>query len=431
MNSPKHPKVLIVSKVRVTQADNSGASIGKWFVRWPRDRVAQIYSGAPPKGEPLFLLEYGLTARDRRLGRFFYARKKRGLEAVRSPLPPGRPARGRLVSLLQPAARLLFLSGAWEIVFGPKLSPEMAAWIAEFKPDVLYVQPADLAFVELALLISKRFNIPIVVQMSDDFPERLYNYFPMSRYVDRQYTRLFRRAAARLATGPPMVAEYQRRYGVPFEHIMIADDPGRFAEATPRRLSPIGRMTVVYSGALGHFRWEALSDLSQALAILEAEGILADVHVFTATPMSELGSFAPSSRLAFHPAPLDKDIPSIFKSADVLFLPESFRERTLQAIRLSISTKSHLYMMAQRPILVYGPRGAGVVDYAVTEDWAFTVTSRSIVALAKGLKEAFMDPTNSIHQSSAQRVVEQNHRIDSVASRFERILELAAANSTH
>ena len=43
--STKFPKVLIIYNSRINMADQHGVSIREWFADWPKEYLAQIYSG--------------------------------------------------------------------------------------------------------------------------------------------------------------------------------------------------------------------------------------------------------------------------------------------------------------------------------------------------------------------------------------------------
>lgn len=421
------PRVLIISKVRVTELDNSGASIGKWFSRWPRDRVAQLFTGARATGDPLFSNEYQIGAPERRFGGLFYKAKAPALRAVTPKSASDSAAGSSPLSLGRAAYQLLFNSGLWEFVFHPRLSPQLLNWIERFKPEVLYVQPADIGIAHLATKLARHLQIPMVVQMSDDFPQRLYPYRPMTWCVDAIFKRLFRRARFLLGTGPTMQDEYLRRYGLQFLPLMIADSPSRFDEASAKQLANNHKRVIIYSGGLGHFRWEGLVDVHTAMKRLEEEGIHTELHVFTSNAPADLGELLGSSSVVFHKPPLDSEIPSIFKGADMLLLPESFRQESLEKIRLSISTKAHLYMMARRPTLVYGPRGAGVVEYALRDQWAYTLTSRNVEQLSQVMKSALTDSRNGLYGPAATATIERNHSLSAVCGKFESLFRDACS----
>jgi len=88
-----------------------------------------------------------------------------------------------------------------------------------------------------------------------------------------------------------------------------------------------------------------------------------------------------ASEVKFLPLPVHDDLPRVLHDADVLFLPEAFSVN-VKRLDLAISTKCHLYMMAGRPILVYGPGYGGTIEYAREHGWALVVQQRDVRILA-------------------------------------------------
>jgi glycosyltransferase involved in cell wall biosynthesis len=95
------------------------------------------------------------------------------------------------------------------------------------------------------------------------------------------------------------------------------------------------------------------------------------------------------------PDPGNDLLPSYLKGADILLLAEGFDEGFVSAIKLSISSKAHLFMFSHRPIIVYAHADTGIARYAQALGWAKIVTKRSkqelvnaILQLAKNKKEA-------------------------------------------
>jgi hypothetical protein len=59
---------------------------------------------------------------------------------------------------------------------------------------------------------------------------------------------------------------------------------------------------------------------------------------------------------------------------DILVLPVSFDEHTIQYIRYSMPTKVPAYLAVGTPILVYGPAEVAQVSYAKKAGWGMPVT---------------------------------------------------------
>ena len=76
------------------------------------------------------------------------------------------------------------------------LSSDFKSWLAEFKPDVLYLQVSTRQSVSFAQQLYDYLKIPAVIHMMDDWPSTIgqkglfKNYY--RRKIDKEFRRLFR-----------------------------------------------------------------------------------------------------------------------------------------------------------------------------------------------------------------------------------------------
>jgi glycosyltransferase involved in cell wall biosynthesis len=276
------------------------------------------------------------------------------------------------------------------------ISPQLERWIEKFKPDVVYSQGYDLTFAWLAEWILDRFSIPGCFHAVDDWPRFLYtnSIFSglMRRHVDKAVHKLLSASSVRFAIGEGMAAEYRARYGVEIEPLMICDSIDRFRQAEPKRQVAEDVISIIYAGALGHYRWKSLLDLSRAASELEQDGLKIKILVFTpAIPAEAVAAFAGLTNIQFEKPPLHEDLPSVLKGGDILFLPETFDPAEADVIRLSISTKAPLYMMSEIPVLVYASPATGVFDYAKKNGWAYVVDKQDVHLLARAIRRLHRD----------------------------------------
>jgi hypothetical protein len=393
------PRVLILSRTRITERDNSGASLGKWFAEWPAESLAQIYSWGHDDAQSPCGYEYKLGRVDRRGGRLFTGLKASVLgSASRLPTTQSASAQskpGLARRLTRAVSGMLVESGAWELLFQTKLSAELGAWIESFRPSLLFVVPSDLSFINLALMVARRFGLPVVVFASDDFPLRLYRrspFLPLLRpRLQRAFHELAHSAAHRFASGPLMQEEYRARYGLDFEPLMMCDDSERFRQSEVRRPCSGDSLCIVFAGNLGHGRWRSIIDVHQA-GLNAPSGRTVQLVVYTPVLDPDVArAFASCPQLTVRPSLTDREVPSYFRGADILLLAEGFDRRSRRDIRLSLSSKCHLYMMSQRPILVYGPPDSGTVHYARKRGWAHVVDEPSSQALVAALEALATD----------------------------------------
>jgi len=427
-NAARFPRVLIVYHMCLNKADQHGLSLRSWFADWPRERLAQIYSGGEVGTERFCSRNFCLGVGERRWGKLFFRIKGSSLGEAGLPVvafSQGMPVRRTLLSRLKGVvARGLMNSGLWELLFRPTLSPELERWVREFAPQVIYCQGYSLTFAWLPVLLHRRFGIPICFQTTDDWPKSLYGDSPFSwfvrPFVKRATEDLVSSAMFRFSFGYEMTREYSNRYRRDFESLLICDEMARFQSAVPIRLVEKDEFSIVYSGSLGLGRYQPLADLCRAAEELSLSGrqfkVFALVSGISAEGARELEG---RQNLKILAAPSHEELPSYLKGADILFLPESFEIKQVEAIALSISSKAHLYMMSERPILVYGPPQAGSVKYAKKEGWACVVDQPGTEGL-KGALERIVSEEEYRHQlvSRGTCVARENHDGRMVRTRF-------------
>lgn len=391
------PRVLIIAKSCVSGSSGHAASLRNWFQGWPPEHIAELYSGGPEPEEPLSGRRYRLGPTDRRFGRLFGRLKGSALSVAAfssQENPPPSPQDSLRQRLRYGLSRLLVHSGVWELIFPVRLSAPLRRFVQDFQPDVALCFGFDLSFMWLPMLLRRHLGLPYVVMIYDDWPSTLYAGHPFSFFmrplVHRTFRQFVQTAAVRLVIAETMQRAYQEKYQVDFTVLRQCADSAVYRQAKPRRVGPENAYSLVYSGTLGHRRWEAILDMAEVLQRCAEEGLPAHLMVF-APPWDHLPELQKLPHVSLAPLPSPEETPGIFKGADVLFLPESFDPQEAHTIRYSISTKAHLYMMSEQPILLYGPPEAGVVDYGLREGWAYVVPQRDKQALYEAVRALLTD----------------------------------------
>jgi glycosyltransferase involved in cell wall biosynthesis len=440
-NHPGHsaardPKVLILALGRINAADtaNNGLLLRNLFGALPREALAQIYSSGDNGDQGFFGHYYRLGPKDRRLGTKFYKLKADVLNEMvsgaeghdASAVAPGKSAVFKSV-----LKRLIVETGFYELIFRPRLSAKMLAWVREFKPDMIFSQGYNLTFAWLPVMLSKRFNLPIAYYPTDDWPNTEYRIgsqnlpvisYLMNRMVDRASRDLVAASSVRLAFNRYMQEEYLSRYNREFKVLMHGDDPQRFEAAAPIRLVLPDEVWIVTTGIFNSNRLPLLDDLDAACSILERQGFKVRATVFPVNELSK-GETSRFSYIEFASCPDHNTMPAILKGADILFLPERFDE-TAPGIRMSVSTKAHLFMFSGTPTVVYSDPVTGIAKYAMEDSWAIVVGKRDIHELADAFKRLIVDDIyrKRIVANAAQIAAEQ-HNLASIQLLFKQMIQ--------
>ena len=407
-HGPSYPKVLICSLSRINSHDtfNNSLLLRNLFAEWPREHLAQIYSGGSNGDEGFCDQQYQIGLHDRRFGRLFFKLKGEYADASLSAfsIEPVRDAAQRSSQhalLKQRAGRYLMDSGLYELIFKMRPSQRLLEWAEAFDPDIIMAQGYNLSFTLLPLLLKKRLKKPLAYYCSDDWPSYLYVSRDglsaltaplMCRIVNRSTNQLLAETDVPFSFNDMMGEEYERRYGKIFTTLMHCDDPERFRLADPIRLHPPEIKSIITTGVFDNLRWPLLLDLDEACQRLNDMGIPMRATVLT-TRITEEGYLRVKSCrfVDLRDDPGHELLPSYLKGADLLYLPETFDPDIARSYRYSISTKAHLFMFTQRPILVYGHPVNGLVNYAKREGWACVVDERNIDLLKDSIRSLLLN----------------------------------------
>ncbi len=428
-NNDYFPRVLIVYHSCINIEDQHGVSIREWFAEWPKEKLAQIYSGGEVGIEKYCAANFKLGQRDRKFGNLFFRIKDSSLGKSSYTIPVNENIKelNKLnfwAVLKSKVSRWLISTGVGELIFSPVLSKDLVKFVEDFKPEIIYCQGYTLTFTWLPVMIQNKFQIPICFQTGDDWPSYLYRNSPFAfaikQIIHSAIKTLLINSYVRLANGKLMAEDYQKKYKLAFEVLMMCDNPLRFKNALVKRIVDANTKSIVYTGNLGHGRWNSVIELCEVVKMVKIENFKIAVTAFATTvPPEALNRLKEIENLQILPSPSHLELPSYLKGADILFLPETFDPLLAKDIRLSISTKSHFYMMSEIPVLIYASQETGIPHYAREENWACIVDKQDPQRLADAV---FLLLTNDEYcKKNVKRgmeVVFKNHAENSVRKNF-------------
>jgi glycosyltransferase involved in cell wall biosynthesis len=313
------------------------------------------------------------------------------------------------------------------------LTSELERWIDDFKPDLIYTILGSNAFMEMTRNIERRFGIPVVVHMMDDWPGVLYRRGLLASFERSQMQRLLRRivstAALNMGIGTAMCRAFSERYGRPFVPFQNCVDLTRWRDLL-RSNSVVGARPyrLVYFGSIFvNAQLSSLIDVCRAVARLDASGPTVRLDIvtpqFIAAPFRHLLEVSSCVRLV-EPSGDDHEFFAALAKADALILPVNFDPESVAFIRYSMPTKVPAYMASGTPVLVYGPRGVAQVDYAADERWAEVVDEKDPGKLDDGLRRILLDPAQRERlRARAQKLANANHDSNRVRAAFQNALK--------
>lgn len=262
--------------------------------------------------------------------------------------------------------------------------------LAGFRPEAVLTVTHGFSWLTAARFAAQR-GLPLHLICHDDLPRAALILKSVAPWLDREFGRVYRKAASRLCVSPFMREEYRRRYGA--EGTVLY--PSRGADA-PKFNAPPDRVarsdhtfTVAFGGTInspGYVR--ALKNLAATLVAVNGRLLI----------------FGPLAPEALRSAGLDGShivLGGLVKSADLiirlraeadaLFVPMSFNTVDRANMEISFPSKLTDYTAVGLPLLIYGPHYCSAVQWAqenpgvaevVTVDNADTL-AKTVRALAE------------------------------------------------
>jgi glycosyltransferase involved in cell wall biosynthesis len=420
------PRVLFITASAFNRVTGGGITFSTLFRGWPADRLATVHSDPVPTSDDVCRLYY-------RIGPSEVTRWPRGFRAaatgtatgtIASAQAPSGGARRRL--------KLALVGNAWPDT--GRLSPALEAWIAAFRPDVLYSILGSIGMMELVDRVRTRFRLPLVVHFMDDWSEQLYRGGLLAPLPNARMRALLHRlvgaAEARLAIGEDMANAYERRYGAKFVVFQNAVD----LATVPVRADPDAVGTpcrVLYVGSIfSNAQSQSLIDVARAVAGLALSGRGIKFDIFSPAHLAERFRSALEISPAVRLHDTITDDAAFFRAiaeADVLMLPVNFDRESVRLIRYSMPTKLPAYLACGTPILAYGPRGIAQIDDAARHGWGLVVAERDERILRDALIRIAGDlPLRRDLSRHARFLAEMRHDVRKVRAEFQAAISLAA-----
>jgi len=409
-----YPRVLFIGIQRINERDsfNNGLLLRNLFRNWPGENMAQIFCYDDNGDKGFFQHYYRIGRAERTCGSLFFRLKtheipKSGFDIIK---PPSEIRKHGLTEKIKlQAKRYLVDTGIVELIFRPKMSSEMKTWIDEFNPQVIFVQGYNLYFVWLAMLLKKMTGAKLAFLTTDDWPSYLYSglyeeptlfRWLMRPIVKSATQRLMNNVDIPFAFNSIMSEEYKSRYNKKFITINHADEAESFKNAVPQRYHPDNVVSIVTTGYFNKYRWPLLLDVDECCRKLTEKGNPIRLLVISSGMEKEgIAALRNAKFTDIIPDPGNELLRGYLKAADINLLPEAFDPQVAAAISLSVSTKAHLFMLSQHPIIVYGHPNTGVVKYAKSEGWGSVVSKRDLSLLTNVIEKLI------INKDEAKRLI--------------------------
>lgn len=406
----KRIKILIIGTVPYKK-NGPSRSFETYFSSFDNDCLAQIFSNpsSPVKGHCSTLFQ--ITDR-MLLEKFFNHKKDVGNIFLRSELyeEEHNYETGGLYDVLKnyktPFTRLL-RKMLWS--FKRWHSKKLDNWLEEFKPNCIALSFSNDFFpLEIALYVSKKFNIPIVPIIGDDyyFDDRL-SISPFYYIYRKKYKAIVKQIFSRGKIGIYISDKIKNKYCEFFnslgETIYLSTNMQYRKAFTPiNATNPI----ISYFGNVQCDRYKSIIELSK---IFQKVNPKFRINVYSGDCNNRIKrKFLKNEGIVFHGKISYEEVVSKMRNTDILLLVEGFTRKNILLTKYSLSTKVTDSLASGCNLLAYGSAECGMIDYLIHENACLTCLSKETAASKIG--DFIIDERSQLFfYKNSETVLNKNH----------------------
>jgi hypothetical protein len=303
------------------------------------------------------------------------------------------------------------------------ISNDLADWLHEFKPDVIYCSPTDLASISLVEKIANLSGASIIIHVYDDWPSIVGDGGILEEFYGKKTTQalvhLLKRSVYRFAICEEMAAEFEQRYGMEFLSFHNCPDAlvwlNKNSTASSIKSKFVFRFIgeIYYNGNVG-----VLRELSLAIAYLQRIGIDASLEIFSnvGTVNEFRKEFNITNTVSINKVPDDsQEVASLYASADGLIMAYDFDDYSAGRFRFSMPTKFPTYLLSGTPVVLYAPENLAITQRAISQGIAYVIHQHmSVEQLSNRLAAFIGDRQLRINMASKGQQYALDHLIAGV-----------------
>ena len=423
--SPNEPKILVISNNAFSETSNNGKTLASFFNGFPPGNIAQLYFNSEmPNGTSVDNF-YRITDKDIIKS---IVKKDNQCGSIINKLSNNATSNSEegsssFIKVMRKynAARIireiLWVLGRWK-------SYSLQGWLDEFSPDIIFFCAGDSGFAyNISNYIQKRCNSRVVIYVTDDYvlPRKTLNpiWWLRRNYIYRKMRSAVTSSDLFITISQKMRDEYKDFFcRDSILAVNMTESMRDEAESIKEVLND--NMTFVYAGGLHYKRYETLSLLAESIRKYNRDSnnpMKVNLRIYSnQKPNSSIikkldidgaSEFCGSLNL--------KELKKVLNTCDVPVHVESFDKRSIEATKLSISTKIPEYLSLNKPVLAIGPDEVASIDYL--KDTAFCITDQE--RIYDNLRNFIDDKElQSILSKSALEKFEENHKKEILIEKF-------------
>jgi hypothetical protein len=384
VSSDSMKKILIVGTVPYNPFYTSRA-FETYFYNWDKNKLAQVFSNKVPPLPGFYRTLYQITD-EQILRRLVSKKNETGIMYSENSLTgissENNSKKNRLAQII---FRYLYKIGKnknsltyllRKIIWNKKYwnTNKFNNWLDEFNPDVVFLSFSDDFFIpEIALFIAKKYSIPIISSIGDDY---YFNYkfslSPLYHLYKKNYRKLIREVfihkGSAIYIGDKIRHKYNLEFNLNGKTVLLS------STIKPRDFKPINTVKPIisYFGNIRLGRNESLIDIALALKKINESYV---INVYSSEENKKyLKEMKRIDNIKYHGAIPYNEVQEKTIQSDLLLIVEGFKKKDIEVTRYSLSTKVADSISSGSNVFAYGSIECGAIEYAKSIECITTVT---------------------------------------------------------
>lgn len=302
-------------------------------------------------------------------------------------------------------------------------------WIKREAPDRIFIAPGYSGFIyDIALRISEKYNLPIVVYFCDDYyfiknKGGLFKRLQIKK-IHRKINGLTEKTSCAVTISDEMKRAYEKEFGVICKTVMTGGIISPSDARNYYRGEKHDGSAAVYLGNLARNRYVSLCEIGKAIEKINKEKKTNfKLLVYTGeTDKRILSALSEVKTIKICKEVKGDEYLETLCSAELLVHTEAFDKVSSELVKYSISAKISDLVSSGRKIFVYGPENISSVKYFIKSESAYVVSDKS--ELERTLLSAF-EESGERYIGNARCLAMKNHDLKHNGEEIYKILENA------
>jgi hypothetical protein len=421
-----HKKVLLISLGAWRNDRNSGSTYTSIFKSWPKDKIAHLYTRPDMPSNNICEKYFQIT--DTQIIKSIIVRQFKAGAVIKNniSLIEKKGENSIKISWLynylrhtQSTFAEILREIAWKI--GEIDYKALDEWIKEFNPEYIHLSgTSSLYLYRIAKYISKKFNLPFVIFISDDIYAikrfRLSPLFWMHRIILRKViNETVKHANDIFVISPLQKEEYEKLFKREM-NILTKSISNENLEIDYK----IGEtINFVYMGNLSAGRWKVLAKIAKQIYKINQQGKKCSLTIYSnmEIPSRIKKKIEIENASQIKPAVKADQVMDILKKNDILVHVESFELANRSLTRLSFSAKLVEYFEAGRCILGVGHKNNASIQYLQKNNAAIVLNDLNKDTLFNSLNSLIGNPNKIKHYAeNALKCGLLNHKMGNTSN---------------